>query len=571
MKFGKRLRSTLVQGWEAHYVDYTAIKGLIKVLTAPGSGHNPASQTQQFVQLLNQQLTAVNAFFQCEEAGIQAKWRSIDIAMIQSIPEKQMQAAREWLQMRLGKNYASHLMAGNAGNFGPSGLQLRLFCDVYDEAQQLRQYTAINFVAFIKGMKKFEKRTKLTISTAFMPRLQRSKFFVSATLAVLLSEMNNAARNLLQTLGMGKNREIAEKDAGDKTSDGSLCCNNPECGTKIDRVAIMLSCAHRLCWQCTALSCSFCSAEGEWACPACNRPQFLNPSLIYSNADAPLKTLVDEATKRREADGGGGSAMEAVRPTAPPPSPSQQLSAPGELADAAVARVYTARFQGKGVAWRKVQLQVGPMGLQVLQGERVLETFLYAKLTGWAALAENELLLQLLSGEEHLIRADKAESIAEGMNAYARALSDILRQEKRAAPPSRRVISVVSSDSSGSDNDTESSRGPVSTARSEAAEPEPEPEVEPLSFTPPQYIECNDSDEISEASRSPRSEASYSYTAEQELAAAGRQQSASLPSPSLSTASKTPGGALSKLRDSLSTPMVPTSTGRKWLNCGCVN
>ena len=101
---------------------------------------------------------------------------------------------------------------------------------------------------------------------------------------------------------------------------------------------------------------------------------------------------------------------------------------------AAVARVYTARFQGKGIAWRKVQLQVGPMGLQVLQGERVLETFLYAKLTGWAALAEDELLLQLLSGEEHLIRADKAESIAEGMNAHARALSDILRQEKRAAP-----------------------------------------------------------------------------------------------------------------------------------------
>ena len=127
--------------------------------------------------------------------------------------------------------------------------------------------------------------------------------------------------------------------------------------------------------------------------------------------------------------------MEAVQPRAPPPSPSQQLSAPGELADAAVARVYTARFQGKGVAWRKVQLQVGPMGLQVLQGERVLETFLYAKLTGWAALAENELLLQLLSGEEHLIRAVKAESIAEGMNAHARALSDILRQEKRAAPP----------------------------------------------------------------------------------------------------------------------------------------
>eukprot|EP01045_Picozoa_sp_COSAG04_P050922 COSAG04_NODE_20889_length_384_cov_0.768421_1_plen_106_part_01 len=106
MKFGKRLRSTLVQGWEAHYVDYTAIKGLIKVLTAPGLGHNSASQTQQFVQLLNQQLTAVNAFFQCEEAGIQAKWRSIDMAMIQSIPEGQMQAAREWLQMRLGKHYA---------------------------------------------------------------------------------------------------------------------------------------------------------------------------------------------------------------------------------------------------------------------------------------------------------------------------------------------------------------------------------------------------------------------------------------------------------------------------------
>eukprot|EP00329_Picozoa_sp_Boothbay-MS584-11_P001956 21168_5 len=248
MKFGKRLSSTLVQGWQSHYVDYGAIKALIKQLTAPGSGHDPASQIQGFSQLLNHQLATVNAFFQCEEAGIIAKWRSIDLTGLRSLSSSQVQAAREWLGVRIGTHGrpVPHSTAMHASQLGAAGLQLQLFCDVYDVAQQLRQYTAINFVAFIKGMKKFEKQTKRTISTAFMPRLQRSKFFVSTNLAVLLTEMDNAARDLLETVGLCR--------SGVDTKE--TCCHNPECQAKIDRVAVVLSCAHRLCWQCTALSCS---------------------------------------------------------------------------------------------------------------------------------------------------------------------------------------------------------------------------------------------------------------------------------------------------------------------------
>ena len=38
--------------------------------------------------------------------------------------------------------------------------QLARFRGAHDEAQRLHQFVAINFIGFVKGMKKFEKKTE---------------------------------------------------------------------------------------------------------------------------------------------------------------------------------------------------------------------------------------------------------------------------------------------------------------------------------------------------------------------------------------------------------------------------
>jgi len=127
-----------------------------------------------------------------------AKWRTIDLIMMDSISPEDKQEMTEWLRARLQTN------AGAPGVEAPraSRNQLGLFCDVYDAAQKLRQYVAINYVGFVKGMKKFEKKTSLSVGHIFMPRLQRTTFFNSPKLAILLAEVDCSAKDLLLRLGL---------------------------------------------------------------------------------------------------------------------------------------------------------------------------------------------------------------------------------------------------------------------------------------------------------------------------------------------------------------------------------
>ena len=197
MKFGKQLQGTMVPEWSSYYMDYKALKKEIKQLAAAEAVPSHV-KVERFVEQLGSQLDGVNAFFKAEEASVMAKWRTIDLIMMDSISPEDKQEMTEWLRARLQTN------AGAPGVEAPraSRNQLGLFCDVYDAAQKLRQYVAINYVGFVKGMKKFEKKTSLSVGHIFMPRLQRTTFFNSPKLAILLAEVDCSAKDLLLRLGL---------------------------------------------------------------------------------------------------------------------------------------------------------------------------------------------------------------------------------------------------------------------------------------------------------------------------------------------------------------------------------
>jgi hypothetical protein len=310
MKFGHQLEETLVSAWAEHYVDYKAMKKLIKQLLAEVPRKTPPEQAREFTTLLERQLDSVNAFYAYEEAGLMAKWRAVDLSRLNSLPSSDVRMCRAWLKNRI---LGSQTPPAEK-TYSAAVLPLSLFCDVYDVAQRLRQYTAINFVAFVKGMKKFEKKTGHSVSSGFMPRLQRSKFFLSANLPVLITEMDFATKTLLPALGLSSHKYNQELPS----------CGL--CGTPFGPAqrAVMLACGHQLCWDCMATSSAVSSADGEWACPHCKRPQFLTP-LIHS-AEAPLKDLVESLT--RAADIIDASEVNAASQAQPQPHSYQQRPPP---------------------------------------------------------------------------------------------------------------------------------------------------------------------------------------------------------------------------------------------------
>lgn len=263
MKFGKQLQGTMVSEWADYYVDYKALKKHIKAISS--SGAMPPVQVEQFVQLLSEQLDAVNMFFNTEQASVMAKWKTIDMLMIQAPTEAEKAIMTHWLKQRLqtssssgtGDTDISLPPGGVSATLKASKHQLSLFCNVYNAAQRLSQFVAINYVAFVKGMKKFEKRTALSVGHIFMPRLQRSVFFNSPSLAILLAEVDLSAKDLLLRLGCGGGEaDILEEFRC------SLC-------HELMRQPIVLACSHRFCWQCTAQASAVASTEGEWCCPTC--------------------------------------------------------------------------------------------------------------------------------------------------------------------------------------------------------------------------------------------------------------------------------------------------------------
>lgn len=381
MKFGKQLADQVNEAWRDHYIDYNGIKKTIKQLVASAAADpnvKPSDTADSFKQTLLQQLSTVNAFFTEQETALALRWKKIDLTVPENLNTEQKKALMHWLEKRLLGNGTKIRRPPQAGPDAEGPNSFVAFCEVYALVQALRQYVAANYVGFIKSMKKFEKQTSVRVAHSFMPRLQRSKFFRSASLAVLLTEVDCAAKDLLCQLGF----------QGSSTFHEDFQCG--VCADIMER-PIVLSCTHRFCWQCTASSVAACP-DDEWECPTCSRPQTLDPAVLC--VSTPLQTFISKhvSSSRKESESAAaegkdvfaeinrlkmeqssvaGSALRVpaspVKPPQPPP--------PGGLLPTA-ATVPAAAEYGLGGAGPSMHLEpvVGRALLEDNDFESVLET-----------------------------------------------------------------------------------------------------------------------------------------------------------------------------------------------------
>jgi SPX domain protein involved in polyphosphate accumulation len=212
MKFGKQLQDLRREGWLEYYVDYKHVKKVIKQLKSEMGSAAPSDTLRSFLDVLMEQLDKVNAFFLKEEAALTAEWQTVDLSVPESLTEQQKKLLMRWLKFRL------RTASGNTVTYrSSSSNSFTTFCEVYEKVQGLRQFVATNYIGFVKSMKKFEKKTGLRVAHSFMPRLQRSKFFLSACLAILLTEVDCAAKDLLHRLGFQGSSELNHE----------FCCSCP--------------------------------------------------------------------------------------------------------------------------------------------------------------------------------------------------------------------------------------------------------------------------------------------------------------------------------------------------------
>jgi hypothetical protein len=299
-KFGKQLRSSIRREWAGHYVNYKQLKATIKALKqlhAPPGGAEEGAVEQRFLEALLRELDRVHSFFAKTEGTLLAGWRVILADGISQVVERADEAQ---LQAVLAGP-----RGGAAENPAPAGDEalLRRFRDTYDDAQRLRQYVAINYVSFIKAVKKFEKKVGRAVSHLFLPRLQRSRFFNSPQLALLLAELERAAQQLLcatqpaATGGGSGDGDAAAVVAAVAAVAGQQPFSCALCQAPT-REPVVLSCTHRFCWRCIASAEAVASSEGEWACPSCCWPQALSPAVYTLTSFSQVGQLSGASVER---------------------------------------------------------------------------------------------------------------------------------------------------------------------------------------------------------------------------------------------------------------------------------
>jgi len=138
MKFGKRLRREAHPSWLQHYVDYKALKRVIK------------HSNQLFEEKLHVELCKVNEFFCGKEKDLQDVLASVTITTDDGI--------------------------------------LKGYIQLCEDIDHLRKYVVLNYLAVRKILKKHDKKMGQPATTPVMQYLRNQPFYNSLTLAQMFTK-----------------------------------------------------------------------------------------------------------------------------------------------------------------------------------------------------------------------------------------------------------------------------------------------------------------------------------------------------------------------------------------------
>lgn len=225
MKFGKLIRRQAIQEdpFCNAYVDYKLLKNFIKRLLRLRAQQDPAAASE-FCAAVTREADKVDNLYVSQ----------IELA------KKDLASITEAIKAKLatGEHVSSPLIKS-----------LNSVCKRLDNT---RAFVIVNYLAFMKILKKFDKKCSTSIQEACLEAIQHRPFYCSMGLAELLTQ----AELLMSTI------------AGKPSTEDFHC---PVCLNVLAN-PVVLTCAHRFCWHCLARA----SVHSQ-SCPLCRKEQSLDP------------------------------------------------------------------------------------------------------------------------------------------------------------------------------------------------------------------------------------------------------------------------------------------------------
>lgn len=171
-RFGHQLKTSLILGWEAHYIDYDGLKNALKTEyeaeptpERPKPKRKPWSEEseQRFVKQLEAELDKVFTFQRVKSQEI----------------IKRIKASEQEVSAVLEKVSTSE--SSNGGDDVPSEEDFLLLeedlSDIIADVYDLAKFTQLNYTGFQKIIKKHDKQTGWHLKPVFAARLRAKPFF----------------------------------------------------------------------------------------------------------------------------------------------------------------------------------------------------------------------------------------------------------------------------------------------------------------------------------------------------------------------------------------------------------
>eukprot|EP00736_Rhodelphis_marinus_P008273 Rmarinus@m.8868 len=182
MKFDRVLNDSAEPAWRQYYVNYHRLKKDIKRILAAhvvvdSSGRDVSTTTpgefegtDEFLGLLDTELAKVNDFYEERETRLLNRWAIISRAAASGgvhVDESSFTLLTAIENVRLRRKLN------------------RVFRDFYVELRMLMEYVNLNYTAFYKVLKKFDKKTHSNEMKDYLEKVKRSYFYSSSVLKEL--------------------------------------------------------------------------------------------------------------------------------------------------------------------------------------------------------------------------------------------------------------------------------------------------------------------------------------------------------------------------------------------------
>eukprot|EP01137_Pigoraptor_chileana_P009861 Opistho-2@58718 len=190
MRFGKQLLSRIYAPWSSHYFDYKGAKKRIKRINIAAGLMQPKGkmivgsvedEKELFKNYMFAQLFRISDFYKQKEIEAVSRYAEV---------------AEDARQMLLAPLYDDMDMQ-----------PVNALYDIFEDLQRLDEYGRLNYMAFLKILKKYDKNTSSKLKDEVLPHLVRQPFYISQALPALLEDAHRLTSALADRYPAARRRQ----------------------------------------------------------------------------------------------------------------------------------------------------------------------------------------------------------------------------------------------------------------------------------------------------------------------------------------------------------------------------